>query len=283
MLTTRAVSPFRPPATRPSSDLLEDLGISVVPNAFWRSSDGATCPLETLTNTFSICTTSSKSFQTPVRHSRTFLVACDLESLASLAQTDDGYVCELIWFAGWNNRIFVVVEAEAWSMMVRRSGVKTNAQLGHSCSGSNGSASEICRGVEVDMRMLSQHPSWCLRASSWVFGSKVDPCCMVNQPAHANSCTINAASRSAWELHRKAPAQGPRVRGEAPSRAPIFCLPPFTLLRRKKFLVLILLVPTIYFMLSYNGSAPSPLDPAVSDADARLSASSSTCYQRAGW
>ncbi|EST07281.1 Glutaredoxin [Kalmanozyma brasiliensis GHG001] len=45
----------------------------------------------------------------------------------------------------------------------------------------------------------------------------------------------------------------------SPSRAPVFCLPPFTLLRRKKLLVLLLLVPTVYFLLIYNGNAPSPL------------------------
>lgn len=38
------------------------------------------------------------------------------------------------------------------------------------------------------------------------------------------------------------------------------CLPPLALLRRKKLLVLVLLLPAIYFMLIYNDQVSSPLD-----------------------
>ena len=44
------------------------------------------------------------------------------------------------------------------------------------------------------------------------------------------------------------------------SCTPSFCLPPLALLRRKKFLVFLLLLPTIYFMMIYNGSTTSPFD-----------------------
>ena len=48
---------------------------------------------------------------------------------------------------------------------------------------------------------------------------------------------------------------------------PSFCLPPLALLRRKKLLVFLLLVPAVYLMLIYNGAATSPLE---STAGARM-------------
>ncbi|KAJ1027677.1 hypothetical protein NDA16_002016 [Ustilago loliicola] len=44
------------------------------------------------------------------------------------------------------------------------------------------------------------------------------------------------------------------------SCTPSFCLPPLALLRRKKLVVFLLLVPTLYFMLIYNGTTTSPFD-----------------------
>ncbi|SPO29117.1 related to Glutaredoxin [Ustilago trichophora] len=43
------------------------------------------------------------------------------------------------------------------------------------------------------------------------------------------------------------------------SCTPSICLPPLALLRRKKVLVFLLLIPTIYFMLIYNGTATTSL------------------------
>lgn len=96
--------------------------LSEVPNAFCRSSCGATWPFETLMKTFSICTTSSRSFSLdrsrkidPSQTTRPgcatiklsvnlhacspfanlILVACDLEALAPLLVPDHRDVGEL--------------------------------------------------------------------------------------------------------------------------------------------------------------------------------------------